>query len=215
MLAAKTLVCEMLMQTGGENGLVGKGRFMCDEANDIRVDMHVHYQKQDDDFTLVLNVTAGKSLLALKRQKIAVTDLMKIGDQNLLKNTALDRLKALAKESTQSLGKKQIDGVECEGFEVHRGITAHLWVNVTSGDSVRLEEEGIELPQPLGRASIVMSNFKIDEQIDASLFDANPPEGYNVLKSPITIDLTGKPANDLAVILRWYAKESGGFFRST
>ncbi len=60
--------------------------------------------------------------------------------------------------------------------------------------------------------NFVINNFKLDGDVDSSLFNADPPEGYTVIKSPITIDLTGKPANDVATILRLYAKQSGGRF---
>jgi hypothetical protein len=183
-----------------------------DDANNVRVEMHVHALTEEDDVVLVLNMNSGKSLVSIVGQKTAVVDLMKIGDENFLKETMIERLRTLAKQSYRELGRKQIDDVEAEGFEVATHPAERFWANAKTGDPVRIEIDDIPLPQPVGHANIIVNNFKIDGKLEASLFSAEPPEGYKVVKSPISIDLTGKPANDLEPILRYYAKESGGQF---
>ncbi len=93
-VSAKTLSYDLAIQAGGDNGFVAKGRLLFDESYNTRADMHVQYQNQEDDATLIINVKTGKSLLAIQKQKVAVVDPAKFGDRNFLKDAMIDRFRA-------------------------------------------------------------------------------------------------------------------------
>ena len=210
--AAKTLSCDLSIKAVDSVGFACDGQMVYDDANNERIHMHVNYLNQNTEVVGVFELNVNKSSVLVPSEKIAIVDLLKVGDPNYLKDSFLDRLNAMRKESVRNLGKKQIEGISCEGFEINRGATLRLWANEKTGDPVRLELDGYPLPQPIAKADIVINHFQLDGKIDPSLFNTMPPEGYAVMKSPIVIDLTAKSPNDLVLMLRVYAKKSGGPF---
>jgi hypothetical protein len=64
-------------------------------------------------------------------------------------------------------------------------------------------------------ATVVEANFKLNEPLDPSIFETNPPEGYKVIEqSPVDVGsiLKATPAENVVKILRAYAKQRGDYF---
>jgi len=120
----------------------------------------------------------------------------------------IDDLRSLPTRADKELGKREIDGLTVLGFLVIGGDALgelkniEVWVDVKTGDTVRLEgdhqvNEVVIGPNgttvgPNGTTLSktrtvrrIMSNFKFNPDLDDSLFDTNPPEGYTV--GPLTL----------------------------
>jgi outer membrane lipoprotein-sorting protein len=126
----------------------------------------------------------------------------------------IDFLRSLVERSALPLGEKEIDGQKAKGFEcdIVKGLKYTIWVNANTGDPVR-----VEYPMKFGipDATVVETNFKLNEPLDPAIFDTNPPEGYKVIEHmPVDVGpiLKATPAENVVEILQAYAKISGGDF---
>jgi len=125
----------------------------------------------------------------------------------------IDDLRSLPARADKELGEREIDGRKVLGFFVTSDQVGELknievWVDKKTGDAVRLEGEH-EVHEPvtgpdgatvgpngttLTKTRIVrrvMSNIKFNAEMDDSLFDTNPPEGWSV--GPMTMSRADKP----------------------
>lgn len=212
LMTAKTMSCNLSVESVGSSGFSCNGELMFDEVNNVRIRMIVNYLNQKTEALGVFSLSTDKSVVLIPSEKLAITDVLKIGNRNILKQTIYERFKTLSKESTRSLGRKQVDDIDCEGFEINRKLPMQLWANAKTGDPVRLEMENYPLSAPVGKGNIVVNHFKIDEKIDPTLFRVETPEGYTVMKSPMVVDLTGGVTKDIVTLLGMYADHSGGKF---
>jgi outer membrane lipoprotein-sorting protein len=212
LITAKTMSCNMSVESVGSSGFSCDGEMMFDEANNVRIRMIVDFLNQKTEAMGVFSLSSDKSVVMIPSEKLAITDVLKVGNPNVLKQTIYERFKTLSKESTRSLGHKQIDDIDCEGFEINRKLPMRLWANAKTGDPVRLEMENYPLPAPVGKGNIVVDHFKIDEKIDPALFSVETPEGYTVMKSPMVVDLTGGVTKDIVTLLGIYADQPGEKF---
>ena len=83
-------------------------------------------------------------------------------------------LQSLVKPSG-SLGIKQIDGRDCEGFSVLReGSEVSMWVDADTSDLVQVEM----LMKHSSVTKVVMKDFRFNQTFDESLFSFDVPKGY-------------------------------------
>jgi hypothetical protein len=92
----------------------------------------------------------------------------------------------------KSLGKKTIDGVEAEGFEVQKEdegdiprekplhYTIQIWANAKTAAPVLVEIASLPLDSSHEAIKWSMSHFTLDVQLDESLFKMEPPAGYTL-----------------------------------
>jgi len=127
----------------------------------------------------------------------------------------IDDLRSLPMRADKELGKREINGRTALGFLVSRGDAAgelknvEVWVDAKTGDTLLLqgEQEANEpvigpdgsTVGPIGTTLMktrtvhrIMSNFKFNVDLDDSLFDANPPEGWSV--GPRTMSRVDRPS---------------------
>lgn len=114
----------------------------------------------------------------------------------------IDDLRSLPSRAEKELGMREMDGRKVLGFLVSRDRVGELknievWVDAKTGDPVRLEGEH-EVNEPVtgpDGATVgpngttltktrtvhrVMTNIKFNVEMDDSLFDTNPPQGWSV-----------------------------------
>jgi len=94
----------------------------------------------------------------------------------------------------KKLGRKIIDGREVEGIEVHdpklmsanftiESLTGRLWVDVATSFPVLLETEFVGNNDGSIHISSVYDNFQWNVELEASFFEPDIPEDYDLFKS--------------------------------
>jgi outer membrane lipoprotein-sorting protein len=127
----------------------------------------------------------------------------------------IDKLSTFSGQADRLLGTKEIDGKTAKGFaiqarkidpDVYSG-PMEIWVDAQSNlpVSIRYEMNTSGVP-----ATIRMTNFRWNVDLDPKLFDPSPPEGYAETVPPASpVDDQVRAINDG---LRLYAKYSGGHY---
>jgi hypothetical protein len=111
--------------------------------------------------------------------------------------------------ANEVLPKEEMDGRIVQGFRViEHGINAICWIDVQTGDLIRIEGQFPNAPN----TRIVATDFKFDVELDDALFSLTPPDGY-APKEPPKIDRSEVNCQDLINLLRWFATTvEGGLF---
>jgi outer membrane lipoprotein-sorting protein len=79
----------------------------------------------------------------------------------------------------ERLGLKTIDGRSAEGFRIQTGSQdARIWADPKTLLPIRIEQ--IQNPNTGPKGSIVLSDFRINPDLDKSLFSLDAPPGYTV-----------------------------------
>jgi outer membrane lipoprotein-sorting protein len=102
----------------------------------------------------------------------------------------VEQFKALPTSTHESLGEQTVGGRKLLGYRVHPsksempdanlGLSAlDLWVDAATGNTDHVDLSIQEPGKPLYQMHI--KNIRIDEEMDHSLFDMNPPAGYTKL----------------------------------
>jgi len=110
--------------------------------------------------------------------------------------------------ANEVLPKEEMDGRIVQGFRViEHGINAICWIDVQTGDLIRIEGQFPNAPN----TRIVATDFKFDVELDDALFSLIPPDGY-APKEPPKIDRSEVNCQDLINLLRWWATNTEGHF---
>ncbi len=123
-------------------------------------------------------------------------------------------LRNLVDKTGKSIGKKQIGGVEAQGYRVtiETGQELTIWANLKTRQPVRIDVT-TKLGGQTQQGSI--SDIEVDPKLDDSLFSLEPPQGYALQKASLTANDDkddGTPEMAVAKLLRTYAEKSGGSF---
>jgi outer membrane lipoprotein-sorting protein len=160
---------------------------------------------------MILDHQAMKGLTLAPEQKLATTiDLSKIkkpaGPSNPFEmvRRLIQEGSSSPGEKVESLGKKEIDGRTAVGFRTHSNMADQtFWADPQTARLVRVD---IDFPGSSGHG--VMSNFRYDVELDASLFSLEPPAGYTVN----TMEAKMPVEEDLVSVLRLVAEHNDGAF---
>jgi len=160
---------------------------------------HLRYTFQGEWCIVICDTMTGKSLTVYPQWKMS-------DEMNSTRNpnapNIIDGLRSLPERADEVLEKREMDGRMVQGFRVNHieneeMKNATVWVDVKSGDPVRIEGES-DLHDPTDRSSgktrtirKVMSHFKFNIDLDDSLFDLTPPEGYS--PGPLTRSRADRP----------------------
>jgi outer membrane lipoprotein-sorting protein len=113
----------------------------------------------------------------------------------------------------ERLGVETIDGRRAEGFRIQLGaIDVKIWADPKTLLPLRVEETTEAAAGPEVR--IVMTDFQIGVDLDASLFSLEVPAGYTVQQTT-QIDLSKKPITYLVETLKMAAEYNDGVFPAT
>jgi outer membrane lipoprotein-sorting protein len=119
----------------------------------------------------------------------------------------IDELRKLADKKGESIGKKQVGDIEAVGFRVEtEGLPLTVWADPKSRMPVL-----IEMSLSVGERVVgnTLSDFQLDPKLEDDLFSLEPPEGYKLQKIEVK---DAKPEDDVAYLLRAYAKKYDGKF---
>ena len=159
---------------------------------------------------VVMDCAVGKSLVVIGKLKTVVVGSIKGGADIDQAKKFMDFMQSLPQQNPRQLGEKQLDGTRVKGFEVDSPTeTTTVWADADSGDPVRIEilhKKAQPRPQ-----QEVLTNIKLNERLDPTMFDLDPPQGYAVRQNAV-IDLQAGPPAAVARLLATYAKYMDGEF---
>jgi outer membrane lipoprotein-sorting protein len=155
------------------------------------------------------------SIIDLTRKKsISINHSEKQYTERDLENAQIpdffEDMRTFPERANEVLPKEEMDGHIVQGFRVIEGIDgidAICWIDVQTGDLIRLEGQFPNAPN----TRIVATDFKFDVELDDALFSLVPPNGY-VRKEPPKIDRSEVNCQDLINLLRWWATNTEGHF---
>ena len=101
----------------------------------------------------------------------------------------------------EHLGRREMDGVTAVGFRAsHPRVTVTIWTDVQTRLPVRVE-------QTEGQMNVIVTDFRFDAELDASLFAMEVPAGYRQVD--VELDLYGSTEADFIEGLRLWAELLG------
>jgi outer membrane lipoprotein-sorting protein len=113
-------------------------------------------------------------------------------------------------EKVERLGPTTIDGRPAEGFRIEVGaVDVKIWADPTTLLPVRVEQTA----EPAGgtKTRIVMTDFQVNVDLEASLFSLDLPPGYT-LQQTMELDASKTPWAYLADALKMAAECNDGVF---
>jgi outer membrane lipoprotein-sorting protein len=164
-------------------------------------------------FVSIVDSIQGKCITILPPRK----QFIEMEMSNLQKDPAqqnidlIERLRSLPERADEELGTREIDGRVVQGFCItEEGLINTVWIDTQTRDLVLVEMEFVNAPGMSG----TMSDFRFDVELDDSLFNLTPPEGYTRLE--IQVDTDEVSEQDLIEFLRlWTTWTKDGRFPPT
>jgi outer membrane lipoprotein-sorting protein len=160
---------------------------------------------------------AGKMVTIMPEQKKVMVMNLKAASPDKLAKSHFSRLRELlagrgdAKEDQyERLGEKQIGDKKAVGFRLDTKLdTVTLWGDPATGAPVRIEAVWGGVPH----TETTMSDFEINVELQGSLFDTTPPEGYKV--QSLDVDASPSREQDLIEAFKASSEISRGDFPDT
>jgi len=123
----------------------------------------------------------------------------------------VEGLRTLPCQADEVLGEKEIDGRVLQGFRViEESVTNTVWVDPQTRQLVRVEMEYADAPG----MNTIMTDFQFNIELDDSLFNLTPPEGYTPLE--VHADVSTVTERDLIDYLKvWSTWTKDGTFPPT
>jgi len=138
-------------------------------------------------YVSIIDSIQGKGLTILPPKK----QFVEIEMSNLQNDPAqqninlIEKLRSLPERADEELGTREIDGREVQGFRItEEGLINSVWIDVQSRQLVLVEMEFLNAPGMSG----TMSDFQFDVELDDSLFNLTPPDGYTRLEIQVDTD---------------------------
>ncbi len=150
-------------------------------------------------FVSIVDSIQGKCITILPPRK----QFTEMEMSNLQKDPArqnidvIERLRSLPERADEELGTREIDGRVVQGYRVtEEGLINTIWIDTQTRNLVLVEMEFLNAPGMSG----TMSDFQFDVELDDSLFDLTPPEGYTRME--IQVDTDEVSEQDMIEFLR-------------
>jgi outer membrane lipoprotein-sorting protein len=167
--------------------------------------------------TNISDLPAGKMLTLIPGEKKAMMMNIKGVPKDKASDNYFERLRQLLAEKRDAkddqferLGEKEIDGKRALGFRNDSPAgTVTLWGDPKTGQPIRIESVWSGVP----RTQVVMSNFEINVELKADLFDQTVPANYKL--QSFDVDGSQSREQDLVQAFRSCADIGGGEFPET
>jgi len=164
-------------------------------------------------FVSIVDSIQGKGITVLPPRK----QFIEIEMSNLQNDPAqqnidvIERLRSLPERADEELGTREMDGRVVQGYRItEEGLINTVWIDIQTRDLVLVEMEFVNAPGMSG----TMSDFQFDVELDDSLFDLTPPEGYTRME--VQVDTDEVSEQDMIEFLRlWTTWTKDGRFPPT
>ena len=155
-----------------------------------------HYFRYTDTLGnyVIQNMGEQKSLTVLPAKKMYIErDYYDAPYEEFQGASLIDQFRSLPKRADEVLGEREMDGHNVRGFRVPWGIYSRtLWVDVKTGELLRMEEELLNAPG----MPTVMENFRFNIEYDDSFFSLETPPGF----TPVRVAFDASPAGEQDLI---------------
>ncbi len=147
----------------------------------------------------VANMAEKKSLTVLTSQKqYFEMDLSDTSSDNHNVPQIIYELRSLPERADEVLEEQEMDGHIVQGFRVsEKGMDKTLWVDVETGDLVRMEGEFVNAQG----MHIVIENIQFDIEYDDTFFSLDPPPGFTPKIPKLVMDTSLPNEQDLINLL--------------
>ena len=135
-----------------------------------------------DGYITILNHLQGKQLSLVPPMKQYITAEFDATAQNGASDefTVIERLRQLPEKADEKLEDSRINGIDVEGYRVlGQDVITTIWINSENKELVQVE---YKYPSSPGMNS-VMNNISFNVELEDSLFDLTPPDGYTPFKT--------------------------------
>jgi len=151
----------------------------------------------------IVDLTQKKGIVLTSQTKECIElDLSQMPPDKTQVNI-LDEMRKMPTRATEVLGQRALDGRTVQDYRVTTaGLDTIVSVDVQTGNIARMESKLLNAPGMI----MVMSDFRFDVELDDSLFDLTPPEGYR--KAPVPVNVANPTEDDLIHFLRWWAEHN-------
>lgn len=157
----------------------------------------------------VFDWTKGKYIALLTEDKTAI--LTTVADmQNPYHRNWLEELKAtVGSDEAEEAGNKTLSGRTAKGWRVRdvedgQEWLVTVWADAESGELLEVEFQA-------GNTRMVMSEFRVNAELDDALFSLEPPKGYRLI-SQAEVNSSDLSEKDVATLLRVWAMGNGDVF---
>ena len=135
----------------------------------------------------IVDSIQGKCLTILppKKQFIEI-EMSNLQNDPARRNiNVIEKLRSLPERADEQLGTREIDGREVQGFRItEEGLINSVWIDIQNRQLVLVEMDFVNAPGMSG----TMSDFQFDVELDDSLFNITPPDGYTRLDVQVDTD---------------------------
>jgi outer membrane lipoprotein-sorting protein len=138
-------------------------------------------------YVSIIDSIQGKCLTILppKKQFIEI-EMSNLQNDPAQRNiNVIEKLRSLPERADEQLGTREIDGRQVQGFRItEEGLINSVWIDMQTRELVLVEMEFLNAPGMSG----TMSDFQFDVELDDSLFNLTPPDGYTRLDIQVDTD---------------------------
>ena len=190
---ARTVVFTLITQINQGNGETLKTDMAYKEPNLLR-------SSTVDGYVAIFNRSSGKVMSIVPTGRFySISEIKGMtwrDGESPFEN--IESMKNLPAKADEELGTKEIDGVTAEGYRVTQGdAVKDIWIDPKTKELVQVELKFASAP---GMNKII-KNVKFDVELDDSLFNMTPPEGYR-LASEMKVDASASTEESFIEFLR-------------
>jgi outer membrane lipoprotein-sorting protein len=197
---ARTVVFTLITQTNQGNGETVKTDVAYKDPGWLRA-------TTVDGYVAVVDFTSGRMISIVPGGGYTLAEIneiknSKVTNKGVFSFHAIEAMKSLPEKADENLGKKEIDGIVCDGYRVAQGdLTTTVWIDAKTGDLVQVEQKYASAPG----MNRIIKNIKFDIVLDDSLFSLTPPAGYKSGGFELKSDASAETEYTFIEFLRWWS----------
>ena len=192
---ARTIVITLIRQANTDTGETIKVDIAYKEPGHLRT-------TTVDGYIAILDQTSGKMISIVPQGGYNLGDLKDLKSDDGGPFADIEAMKALPAKADLKLASKDIDGIECDGYQVTQAdLTITVWLDTKTGDVIQIELKYANAPG----MNTIMKNIKLDIPLEDSLFSLTPPAGYKELGGEIKSNTAIQTEETFVNWLRWWA----------
>jgi len=153
----------------------------------------------------IFDWNGGRILTLMTKQKLAHSAIVKDMANPYYRNWLADLKAIMGSDAAEELGRREVCGREAKGWRVPEDSwLCTVWADAESGELLQVEFEH-------GSNRMVMRQFVLNRELDASLFSLTPPEGYTLATEMEMTEGDPSEADVLALLRVWVSGNAGRF----
>ncbi len=153
----------------------------------------------------VFDWNGGQILTLMTEQKMAHLATVKDMTNPYHRNWLADLRAIMGSDAAEELERREVLGRRAKGWRMpDDGWLCTVWADAKRGELLQVEFEH-------GSNRMVMSQFVLNRELDASLFSMTPPEGYTLATKMEMTEGDPSEADILALLRIWVSGNAGRF----